>query len=501
MAEKELTKAQAIGELTKSPHGELTDYLPVGPVTHQQDPEFYAHLIAWNQLNGEIRDAKVALPVFALRGPEPFVENALAHLAMLDPRNFVRALDFARDVKAPSRLLRRLVERYLRDREQNWLAWEGTALQHRGSFRTLYARYHIVRDSKFGIILFGGERGGPKLKPPSGKFAVLAQLLSMSPEEIAGAITEHKIPFLIARGALGAKAKDPDVLLALIKRMSATELVTNTKALERLGIKDVPALRAAFEAGLEKVSKSTRGAVLKTTRAAEVIDDEQLAQKLHATQERQLDRMKGIEGRWLVLGDKSGSMHTTIEASRHIAGTLARLVRGEVHLIFFDQVPYYKDVSGKTYEQIKEETQYVFAGGSTSIGCGVRYLLDKKIEVDGIAIVSDGGENQLPVFAAQLQQYREKLGIDPTVYFYKVVGTDRDVLSHNCAVGGIDLQTFDLTHGVDYYSLPNLVQTMRVGRYQLLDDILATPLRRLDEVLTRTTGMEVQRHVRTASAV
>ena len=48
---------------------------------------------------------------------------------------------------------------------------------------------------------------------------------------------------------------------------------------------------------------------------------------------------------------------------------------------------------------------------------------------------------------------------------------------------GIEMQTFDIRGGVDYYSVVNLVQTLRASRYSLIDEILATPLLSLNTVL------------------
>jgi hypothetical protein len=48
---------------------------------------------------------------------------------------------------------------------------------------------------------------------------------------------------------------------------------------------------------------------------------------------------------------------------------------------------------------------------------------------------------------------------------------------------GLDMQVFDLTGGVDYYSLPNLIQTMRTNRYSLVDEIMSTKLLKLADVL------------------
>jgi hypothetical protein len=52
---------------------------------------------------------------------------------------------------------------------------------------------------------------------------------------------------------------------------------------------------------------------------------------------------------------------------------------------------------------------------------------------------------------------------------------------------GLEMQTFDIRGGTDYYSIPNLAQTMRTKTYGLVDEILATPLLTLNSVLKVST--------------
>lgn len=480
-----LTKNAIIAELTKSPHGKLIEYVPVGLRAASQEPEFFAHLIAWNEKKGQIRDSKAALPIVSLSCstfPEDFHSNSLAHLAVLSPRDFVRSLRFAMEIKTPGRMksIKRLAERYLRAREANWAWFEKTAIQHRRTLKELYALTHTKPSNMAEAVLFKGER------PRGSIFEAVANLKDMSPAEAAGTIMEKRIPFLIAMGALGAKAKEPDLALALIGRMSPTELVTNTKMLERLGVKTVPALRAAFEAGLVKAAKSKK-ATLKTTAAAETFsEDDPLREKLRALQEKQIAAIKreaALEGNWLVLGDKSGSMQASIEASRHIAATLSKLANGAVSLIFFDNTPRYIDATGKDYDKLLALTKHVTADGGTSIGCGLMCAIEKKLEIDGIAIVSDGGENTPPLFAPIYKAFCQSVGKQIPVYFYKLRGSEADKFTPAMKSNDIDIQTFDLTGGVDYYSLPNLAQTMRVQRYGLIEEIMDVPLLDLAAIL------------------
>jgi hypothetical protein len=272
--------------------------------------------------------------------------------------------------------------------------------------------------------------------------------------------------------------------------MSPTELTTNAKLLGKLEVETSPVLRAAFREGLERAAKSKK-TPLKAGRAAKAMGDSKLAKKMENLQERQIDSQKGVEGDWLVLADCSASMEDSIEVARHISATLVRFVKGAVHLVFFNTAPRHIDVSGKTLEEIKALTRYVTANGATSIGCGMQWARDEGINVDGIAIVSDMAENNTPSFASTYRGYCEKLSKEPTVYLY-VLGSqyeqttwihqfETSLMKHS-----IDAQAFDLRgSGVDYYSLPNLVQTMRTNRYSLVDEIMAVPLLKLEDVLKK----------------
>ena len=89
-------------------------------------------------------------------------------------------------------------------------------------------------------------------------FEIVSRLKDMSPFKSRGQIMEWKIPFLVAMGAWGRKRRVPDLVLALIGRMTPTELVTKTKMLQRLGIEKNPALRAAFQQAIGKAAGSER---------------------------------------------------------------------------------------------------------------------------------------------------------------------------------------------------------------------------------------------------
>lgn len=480
MEKTHVTQVQMVNDLIRIGHGDLSIYADIGLPAAKHEPELFAHLIAWNQKKGEVRDSKVALPIIALRGIQDAVlhENAAAHLCLLSPRDLVRATRFHRQLPTPNgggAWLKEAIKRYIRTRESNTLAWDRTVLQHRKAMKTLYAMNHIKPSARANKILF--KRQYPK----NSIFQKVADLKNMAPQEAAGTILNAKIPFLVAVGALGGIKGKNDVILALIEGMTGPELINNTAALEKWGVMADPVLKSAYQAGIEK--KPAKVGTLKAGKAAGKVKSQKVAKKLKQVQEKKLDA-KGIEGDWLVLGDRSGSMSTAINLSREIAAFLARTVKGNVHLVLFNTSPAYFDVTGKDYDEIHEETRRYGATGGTAIGCGLDLLRERGIVVNGIAICSDGGDNTRPLFSEAYVRYFKQLGCEPTVYLWHVPGENNKMVPL-CNAAGIEVTVFEMGRDVDYYSIPQLALTMRTGRYSLIDEIMETKLLTFNDVFRK----------------
>jgi hypothetical protein len=144
-------------------------------------------------------------------------------------------------------------------------------------------------------------------------------------------------------------------------------------------------------------------------------------------------------------------------------------------------------------EQVVEKTKTIKANGSgTSIGAGIDYALVNHLDVDGIAIVSDGEENSAPWAHQVLPKLNAALGKDIPVYYYRVrrdkgkrfyANVGLETFPGHMKAAKLDFQTFEIdADNIDYYSLPNLVASMRVNKYAFTDEIMDTPLRTTDEV-------------------
>jgi hypothetical protein len=486
---KEYERRNLIASLMKIEHGKLDGYLEMGLQAARAEPELLAHLISWNRIKGKVRDSKIAYPIISLRvlgkNEATLAENSIAHLLTLSPRDLVRAYNFSRELTRSGKpikngfrdLLEVALHGYLEVRQQKPKWWDKTVLQHRDSMKRLYRLSHHKPTKRAQEILFEG-------KYPSGSvFEKVAMLGKVTAKEAAALILGNDIPFQVVVGAT-SNIKNKDVILALLEGATGNQIVTNSKMFEKLGVKNDPVLMAAYNAALLRAKEDKKLNVLKAGIAAE--RSEYFADGLLNLQAHATKQLGSIEGNWLILADASGSMSTSIELARKIASLITERVSGKVWLIYFNTAPTPFDVTGKNYFQINNLTKHVKSGEGTSIGCGLSYLDSMNEEVDGIAIVSDGGDNSPPYFVHAYRKYSDKYGKEPTVYHFNVDG-DMNAISDPkfptiMSMDGIEV--FDVRGGkVDYNSLPNIVETLRVNKYSLLTEILNVPLLTIEEVL------------------
>ncbi len=484
MEQTGVTRNQILNELNRSAHGKLGEYNAIIGPACGQDPVFLAHMIAFDWVNGQIKDSKIALPVLTLahrQFPDELIENSLAHLAMQPPRELLKALRFSIEVSAPARRQKRfesVIRDYLAFKEREPGKWSRLAVRHRRSLKGLYALTHAKMAPWASEILFKNQYA------PGSIFADIAGLHNMAAPQAAAVIAKWHLSPLVVSGAMaGSKAAgESAVVQATMEQMSDTEVITRAKSLEKQGLSRDAALKETFRKKVAKATKSQK-ATLKTSVAAEEVEDEGLKTMLRELQERQIQAQKdagrGIDGNWLVLSDKSGSQATSIEIGKAVAAAIAKFVSGKVWLVFCDTSVSRYEVTGQSLEQIRERTKYVNASGGTSYGVGLEWAA--KQSLDGIAIVGDGAENSAPFFYQVYAAYKQATQKNPPVYLYQTASTES---AANCMAFkrymdtiGAPITEYDLRHGAtDYYAIPNLVQGMSANRFSLIDRIMACPL-------------------------
>lgn len=495
MNEVELfNKNKLIQQILKMPHGDLKNYVETLPIA-KQDIDLFAHFIAWDNKKGKIRDIKAALPIIALRtfskNDGTYAENALAALLTLSPRDLVKAYRFSKQLTVLGnnitggwrQALQAGIQKYLEIREENTKWWDAAVVRNRKAMIELYTISHKKPSERAQKILF------EKVYPKNSVFEAIKNLKDMEELKAASVILKHKLPMSIVLGA-GIKIKDNEnLLLSMVENMTGNEILNSTNTLKELGAFNFRSVQASYDLAIEKAKTDTRVNVFKASKAVEKVDKKQ-ADKLITIQRAQAKTLTKINANVLVLADCSGSMNVSLDLGRKIAGVVSSQVTGKLSLVFFNETPRFFDVTGKTYDEINTATKSVVIRGQTSVGCGLQYLLDKKEVIDLIIIISDGGDNYRPLFHDVYKKYAETLLCAPPIYFFRVAG-DPDTLSFYCKQQNISIEKFEVDATFDYYALPQILSTIKNSRYDLLNEILDTPLLQLDNSLKQLEEKEI----------
>ena len=487
-----------LNTLLTCPHRQLNELYPVHAEMARQDPLFYVHLAAWYNDTGDVRDHKeMFITNLCLSDFEGHRDVGLAMLRELPPYQLQRVVDFVHGTKktvraTPTRNRRAAatatpapaavsvvnqglerniprsmvteVERYLREREADPDWFDSVAMIARKSLRRLYGVLHIKPSDRADKIVFKGE------PPEDSKIFAVKQLVKAStPAEQAKAIIEYKIPYRIASTIVNAMT--PTVMLALIEVMSDQELINNLGSLRKRGVLDNPEMKKVVEQRLEKAKTGKRVAALKgmeAVKAAGVSED--LQEKLKEVADTQVKARGVIKRSTALLIDKSGSMSQAIEIGKQIANMISAITEAQLFVYAFDTMAYPIQCNGKTLADWERALRGINAGGGTSCGVSLEYMIRAKQVAETIILVTDEGENQTPSFIPTLKKYKETFKVEPGVIIVKVQGATNQ-LELEAQRNGVALDAYQFTG--DYYALPNLIPFLtRPGRLDLLMDIM-----------------------------
>ncbi|MCK6511607.1 hypothetical protein L6R29_16750 [Myxococcota bacterium] len=502
-----------LNSLLTTPHRELMPLWDLHQKLCEGDPLFYAHLAAWYQEHGEVRDHKeLFVATLCLSEFAGHRDAGLGMLWALPPYQVARLIDMIKgqvirhpevfeeewakdfspeELKALSeqrvglgrnipRSMRTEIARYLRALESQRASFERTIVGQRHALKRLYAGLRIKPSSLAQQLLFDNE---PPMESLPGQIRQLAK--SGSASKKAEIIEKYRIPYRIAVSLL-SRREFPRVVPALLRVMSAQEVINSLGSLRRRKLLDDPSIAALVQKKLGKAQTSKRVSTMKAQKALEKLDSMELErergitltdikERLQEVTEERLLSKGTIDRSTALLIDKSASMEMALEVGQRIGAMIGLLCSRGLLAYAFDTMPYpIKSPESDSLADWQKAFHGIRAGGRTSIGSPIQWMRRKQQRVEQIILVTDGEENASPYFVEELQAYQKELDIYPTLVMVKV-GSDRELLESRCERAGIAMDVYRFNG--DYYSLPNLIPMLtQPSRVDLLMQILDYPL-------------------------
>lgn len=491
MANEQDLRLKLFNTLLTTPHRDLNGIYPVHQEIIGQDPRFYVQLAAWYAAEGEVRDHQEMFVVNLVLSDFPGHRDVgLALLRQMPPYQVGRVFDFIKGATLQRRVkqgqsfewvpeerglfrniprsMKTEVTRYLREREADTDWFDGSVLQARRAIKRLYASLHIQPSGRAQAILFDNA------PPVDSRLYALKKIgQAQTPAEQARTIVENKIPYRIAASVI--KQMTPTVLVALIDRMTPQEAINNIGSLKRHGAFDNPEVKALIEAKLEQAKTASRVSAYKAKKAIEAAGvSADVAEKLDAVTEAQVQAKGRIAKPTALLIDKSGSMQEALEIGKRIGAMIAGVCEAALYVYAFDSLGYPVNVAGPSLAEWERALAGINAGGSTSCGVAVEMMRRQGQAVEQIIMVTDEGENESPRFVEAVKQYRVEVKTDPQIIFVKTQGASNQ-LEQECQRERLAFDAYQFNG--DYYALPNLLPLLtRPSKLDLLMEIMAYPL-------------------------
>ena len=485
-------RVAVLNSLLTTPHRELQKVYDFHVQLVNNDPLFYVRLAAWYNKNGEVRDHKEMFIICLILSTfEGHRDVGLAMARELPPYQLARVVDFISGkhinkvtkttvgkkttytkskekfglFKNLPRSLKTEVERYLREREQDDVWFDSSAVSSKKDLKRFYGLFRIKPSDRAQAILFDN-------KPPEGSTAAQVKLLAktVDPTEQAKLIIENKIPYRVASTVISAMT--PTILLALIEVMSPQELINNMGSLNKRGVMDNPDLKAKVEEKLAKAKTNKRVSALKASEAIKAGNlSEDLARKLEDVADAKLKSKGRITKSTAILVDCSGSMSTAIEVGKRLGSVISAVMDAQLYVKCFNGLSYSITVPKKPdFAEWERAFNGIKANGNTSCGVGIVHLQKNNERVEQIIMITDEGENASPRFYTSLVDYQKFVGFPVKVIFIKV-GRASNQLEEMCKRNDIEYEVIEF--GGDYFSLPNIIPYLTKGsRTELLMEIL-----------------------------
>jgi hypothetical protein len=514
-SEKDI-RIDIMNSILRCPHRDLDKIQSIHDEMRKKDPVFYAHLGSWYFKNGEIRDHKQAFssnlivddfldnrevglamlrlfPVFLKRKVIAFIKGHKVKMKTKTGKILKIGNKAIEEVKIDTKVIgmfknlpssvKTEISGYLRNLESDNDWFDSVLMNNYKDLRTLYALAQLKPSLRAKILLdyklTPEEAEKKKDIVRSSKKRVFKDVLKASSnQEKAELIVKNKIPYKVAVGLVDQIS--PSVLIALVDAMTPQEVINNLASLEERGALENEVTSKIINGKLEAARIGNQAQTLKGKVAADSgrVKNEKAREKLLEIADTQLKKKASIDFPIAVLIDRSGSMQYAIEVGKKVAVTLSASSSAKVHAIAFDTIASEIVPASNSLSDWEKAFSPIRAGGGTSIGSALYYMLKKKISVEQILIVTDEEENGSPLFKDVYKNYCTEMGVYPFVNIINIGSKEATIslFQKGLKAENIDFQQY-VPNGADYTSLPGLIQFLRrSSREELMFEISEYPL-------------------------
>jgi adenylate kinase len=501
-------RLQIFNSFLNCPHRDTEEAKKIHEDMRQKDPLFYAKLACWYRKQpDQIRDHNEIFS--AMLATDPYTDNREVGLALFRGQalfmkdkivNFIKGKKVKIREKTGKKISvsnkKKIVDEVkiiekkvglgqslptaLKTEIENFLSWvesdpdrlDAAAMKNQKALKNLYfakGKHAFAHSDRAQKIVF------EKSYPEDSRLQVYKKIAeAKTPEITAELIVKEKIPFSIAVGLIDQVT--PSILIALINSMTPQEVINNIASLQEKGAMDNEDTKNLISSKLEK-AKTTNVSALKSKSAVETgrVKNAEIVAQLDTVADIRVQKAGTIKVPTAIFVDRSGSMDRAIEVGKKAAALVSGVTTADLFVVVFDTTPMELKAEGKTLTAWEKAFKPVRAGGGTSIGCALHYLQSKKISVEQIVVITDGGENSTPYFSDIYEEYCKTMNVRPHVVIIKMESYDRsfEIMLSQKKIA------FDVysPNAKDNYSLPGLVTLLsRKSKLDLVMEIMDEPL-------------------------
>jgi len=488
MSEQDRTRMSLWNSIVSVPHRDYAKLVPVFCSAMETDPDFASRAMVELRFRSKIRDVVDAGIITLLQADPQFPEFREAGRCLLLGSHFYNIAGEYSTLQGlePYRILR--IDRYIRGSAHKsprlmksiantWLhtltlkRFEGIVMQPNGrkGLKAMYKAYHIDPGDYVQRLLFTND-------PP--KFSILwlvKQIVALeSVTDKARMIMEHHLPYEVASSLM---PKTVEAGIALVDIMTPTQALNSRSWVEKLGILEIPEVKAVY---LAKVGQATASVASAEFRKSAQGADTEVQEAISQAKERAVQTSDRIDRDTLLLVDKSGSMESAITFAQHTASRIAPLCDGAFVVIAFDTSGRVITSRDNSLAGWQSAFRMIRAGGGTSVGAGLSTALSAGFMPEQVVIITDEDENQRPFYADVLQQYMNQTGLMVNTYVISLpmdyFGDSRNDMHHrglsnSLSAAQLPCERFEIDSS-DYYVLDQISQLLTGDKGTTLVDLI-----------------------------